>query len=236
MRRLALATGTALALLGATACADDSGVLESTNVIAPGAPGESPSPATAEQLAALAEEQGHNAADVNYLVLMIEHHRQALEMTDLVEERHEREDIDRIAGRIASAQGPEIEVMEGWLEENVLGPARENPAYANFCGLEGEVSHHGGDGDLPRCDLEVDHDDMPGMASEEEMDELAAAEGDAFDRLFVDLMTTHHEGAVTMAEEVLEEGHDRTVRQMANDVIVEQRVDITRMAEILEED
>ncbi|WP_116247201.1 DUF305 domain-containing protein [Nocardiopsis sp. FIRDI 009] len=235
MRRLALAAGTALTLLGVSACTDDG--QGSANVIAPGAPGESSSPATSDQIAALAEEQGHNAADVNYLVLMIEHHRQALEMTDLVPDRHQRDGIDSIADRIAAAQGPEITAMESWLEENVLGPARDNPAYRNFCGLEGDGSHHGGgDEDLPGCDLEVDHDDMPGMASDEEMARLAAAEGDEFDRLFVELMTTHHEGAIIMAEDLLAEGHDRTVIRMANDVIAEQTADIERMEQILQED
>ncbi|NYH51263.1 uncharacterized protein (DUF305 family) [Nocardiopsis arvandica] len=236
MRRLALAAGTALALLGASACTGDDGGQESANVIAPGAPGESSSPATADQIAALAEEQGHNEADVTYLVQMIEHHSQALEMTDLVPERYERGGIKSIADRISAAQGPEITAMESWLEESVFGPARENPAHQNFCGLEGDGTHHGEDGDVPACDLEVDHDDMPGMASEEEMERLAAAEGDEFDRLFVELMTVHHEGAVTMAEDVLAEGKDQTVMRMANDVIAEQNADIARMELVLEEE
>ncbi|KOX12632.1 hypothetical protein ADL05_20515 [Nocardiopsis sp. NRRL B-16309] len=232
---MALAAGTALVLLGASACTGD-GEPVSGNVIAPGAPGESASPATADQIAALAEEQGHNEADVFYLVNMIEHHRQALEMTDLVEERYERDGIERIADRISAAQGPEITAMESWLEENIFGPARENEAHQNFCGLEGDGSHHDESGEVPTCQLEVDHDDMPGMATEEELDDLAAAEGDDFDQLFVELMTTHHEGAVTMAEEVLEEGKDHTVLRMANDVIAEQNADINRMAEVLEEE
>jgi uncharacterized protein (DUF305 family) len=235
VRRLALATGAALALLGATACTGDEDGRESANVIAPGAPGESSSPATADQIAALAEEQGHNEADVTYLVMMIEHHSQALEMTDLVPERHERDGIERIADRISAAQGPEITAMESWLEENVFGPARENPAHQNFCGLEGDGTHHGEDADVPACELDVDHADMPGMATPEELEQLAEAEGDAFDRLFVELMTTHHEGAVTMAEDAMAEGRDQTVLRMANDVIAEQNAEIGRMAEVLED-
>ncbi|MFW6641791.1 DUF305 domain-containing protein [Nocardiopsis algeriensis] len=230
MRRLALVTGTALTLLCTSACTGEEEPQEAANVIAPGAPGESSSPATSEQIAALAEEQGHNEADVTYLVLMIEHHGQALEMAELAPERHEREDIGRIADRIAAAQGPEITVMEGWLETNVFGPARENPAYENFCGLEGS-GHHGGDGG---CDLGVDHGDMPGMASPEDMERLEAAEGDEFDQLFVELMTAHHEGAVTMAEEAMENGEDQEVLRMANDVIAEQNAEIERMRQALE--
>ena len=236
MRRLTLAAGTALVLLVASACDTDDEGQESANVIAPGAPGESSTPATAEQIAALAEEQGHNEADVTYLVMMIEHHSQALEMTDLVEDRHEREGIERIADRIFAAQGPEISAMESRLEEHVFGPARDNPAHQNFCGLEGDGGHHSKDEDVPLCDLEVDHEDMQGMVSEQDMERLAQARGDDFDRLFVELMTAHHEGAVAMAVDVLAEGKDQTVARMANDLIAEQNTEISRMEAVLEGD
>ncbi|MFD6100214.1 DUF305 domain-containing protein [Nocardiopsis flavescens] len=233
MRRLVLAAGTALVLLGAPACTGEDEPQEAANVIAPGAPGESSSPATADQIAALAEEQGHNEADVVYLVQMIEHHGQALEMTDLAPERHRREGIGGIADRISAAQGPEITAMEGWLETHVFGPARENPAHQNFCGLEGDGGHHE-EGEVPACDLQVEHGEMPGMVSDEDMGRLEAADGDAFDRLFVELMSAHHRGAVTMAEEVLENGRDQTVMKMANDLIAEQNTEIDRMEAVLE--
>ena len=236
MRRLALAAGTALVLLAASACDADDGGTEAANVIAPGAPGESSTPATTEQIAALAEEQGHNEADVTYLVMMIEHHSQALEMTDLVEDRFEREGIERISDRIAAAQGPEFSALESWLEENVVGPARDYPAHQNFCGLEGDGGHHAKDEDVPLCDLEVDHDDMAGMVSEQDMQRLTDAEGDEFDRLFVELMTAHHEGAVDMAVDVLAEGKDQIVIRMANDLIAEQNTEIARMEAVLEDD
>ncbi|GAB3708918.1 DUF305 domain-containing protein [Nocardiopsis nanhaiensis] len=236
MRRLALAAGTALVLFAASACSGDEDGQESANVIAPGAPGESASPATSEQIAALADEQGHNEADVTYLVKMIEHHTQALEMTDLVEDRFERDGIERIADRIAAAQDPEISAMESWLEVNIFAPARENPAHQNFCGLEGDGSHHAEDEDIPECLLEVDHDDMEGMVAEEDLERLTDAEGDDFDQLFVELMTEHHEGAVTMAEEAMAEAKDQEVLRMANDLIAEQNTEITRMANVLEGD
>jgi len=220
-------------LLGVSACSGDE-AQQSANVIAPGAPGEASTPATADQIAALAEEQGHNEADVTYLVKMIEHHRQALEMTDLVADRYERDGIERIADRIAAAQGPEITAMESWLEVNVFGPARENPAHQNFCGLEGDGTHHSSDDDVVACDLQVDHDDMEGMVSDEDMGRLADADGDAFDQLFVELMTAHHEGAVTMAEEAMAEGRDQEVLRMANDLIAEQNTEIARMEGVLE--
>ena len=241
MRRLALATGSALVLLTAAACTDDA-EQEEANVVAPGAPGESSTPATQEELAALAEEQGHNEADVDYLVMMIEHHSQALEITDLVAERHEREGIEGIADRIAAAQEPEITAMESWLEENVLAPARENPAHQNFCGLDGEGGegdeggHHSEDGDVAECVLDADHDEMEGMVSDEDLERLEAAEGEEFDELFVELMSEHHRGAVSMAEDVMADGSDQQVLEMANDLIAEQNTEISRMERILDEE
>ncbi|WP_017612473.1 DUF305 domain-containing protein [Nocardiopsis salina] len=234
MRRLALATGSAFVLLAATACTDDTDQ-ESANVIAPGEPGASSSPATQEQIAALAEEQGHNEADVEYLVMMIEHHAQALEMTDLAPDRHERDGIERIADRISAAQEPEITAMESWLEDNVFAPARENPAHQNFCGLEGDGEHHAEGEDVAECVLDVDHDNMEGMVSEEDLERLETSDGDDFDQLFVELMSEHHRGAVTMAEDVMADGSDRQVQEMANDLIAEQNTEISRMERILED-
>ncbi|GAB3214156.1 DUF305 domain-containing protein [Marinactinospora thermotolerans] len=228
MRRwLAVVGGTILVVL-ASACAQETPpVSDGTPVLAPGAPGESASPATEEQIADATAGVRHNEADVEYVRKMIAHHEQALEMTALVEGRARLEEIEGIAGRISAAQGPEIEAMQSWLEINVHGPARGNPAHQDYCGLEGEDSHHGG-----VC-APVDHADMPGMATPDQLAELEAAEGREFDELFVELMTAHHEGAISMAEEVLGDGENPVVNQMASDVIVEQRAEIERMAEVV---
>ncbi|MFC7330011.1 DUF305 domain-containing protein [Marinactinospora rubrisoli] len=229
MGRWLVAAGVAVLLAGAAGCAQsESESADGPPVLAPGAPGESASPATEEQLAAATASMRHNEADVEYVLKMIEHHNQALEMTELVPDRVDSGDIELIAERITTAQGPEIEVMESWLETNVFGPARENPNHQNYCGLQDEESHHGGD-----C-VPVDHSDMPGMATEEQLAELEAAEGAEFDELFVELMTTHHEGAITMAEEVIAEGENVTVNQLASDVLSEQRVEIERMRTALD--
>ncbi|RCV50440.1 DUF305 domain-containing protein [Marinitenerispora sediminis] len=229
MGRWLVAAGTAVLLAGVAGCAQsESDSAGGPPVLAPGAPGESASPATEDQLASATASVQHNEADVEYVLKMIEHHGQALEMTDLVPDRVEDGDLELIADRIAAAQGPEIDVMESWLETNVYGPARENPAHQNYCGLQEQESHHGGD-----C-VPIDHEDMPGMATEEQLAELEAAEGAEFDELFVELMTTHHEGAVSMAEEVLSDGENVLVSQMATDVVAEQRTEIERMRRIME--
>nr|WP_255430133.1 DUF305 domain-containing protein [Streptomonospora sp. PA3] len=219
-----------------TACTGGDQSADGPPVLAPGSPGGSPSPASQEQIDAAVAGLEHNKADVEYMLMMIEHHGQALVMTDMVEKRAKDGDIKKIADRIAAAQGPEIEAMEAWLEQNVYGPAEENPNHAGFCaqGPDGGHGHGSGGADAGDCPVDLDHSDMPGMASQKQLDELRAAEGAEFDRMFVELMTAHHKGAITMAEKATEDGKHPVVLRMANDVIAEQTADINRMDGILD--
>ncbi|MFJ9823536.1 DUF305 domain-containing protein [Streptomyces sp. NPDC101160] len=170
-------------------------------VIAPGKPGEPAKRVSPEEAARLMPDERPNSADFRYVQMMIEHHRQALTMTALVPQRAGSPKAKKIAERIAAAQGPEIGAMEGWLKSN------------------------GG----PRPQSGHDHHTMPGMATDAQLAELRAARGKAFDTLFLKLMTTHHEGAVTMAAEVLSQGNNVLVEEMANDVIAQQTAEINRM-------
>ncbi|GAA1777360.1 DUF305 domain-containing protein [Streptomonospora arabica] len=238
MRNRVLAAAAAVLLAGLTACTGGDQPADSADgppVLAPGAPGESASPASQQQIDAAAEGLEHNKADISYVALMIGHHEQALVMTDLAKERMKSSDLKKIADRIETSQGPEIEAMEAWLEENVYGSGANDPA-PGACAPE--HGHHGDGGGHDHgkggCPVEVNHADMAGMASQEELDALEAAEGAEFDTMFVDLMTTHHEGAITMAEEAVLEGKDPVVLRMANDVIAEQTADINRMDEVLD--
>nr|WP_268984735.1 DUF305 domain-containing protein [Streptomyces sp. CC228A] len=74
-----------------------------------------------------------------------------------------------------------------------------------------------------------DHGSMPGMATDAQLKELERARGKAFDRLFLQLLITHHEGAVVMASEVLRDGRNTAVQEMAGDVIAQQTAEIHRM-------
>ena len=150
-------------------------------------------------------------ADLKYVARMIVHHKQALDMTALAPERAQHETVRGLASRIHDTQGPEIAAMEQWQRQY----AENAPA-------------HGHGGELP----EVDHGSMPGMATDEQMAALAAARGADFDRLFLQLMIAHHEGAVQMAVEVLSSGIDVRVEEMANDVSASQTDEINRMKAI----
>ncbi|CCH30294.1 DUF305 domain-containing protein [Actinosynnema sp. NPDC047251] len=150
-------------------------------------------------------------ADLKYVASMIVHHRQALEMSALAPERARNETVKGLASRIHDTQGPEIGAMEQWRRQF----AENAPA-------------HGHNGSLP----EVDHGSMPGMATDEQLAALKAASGTDFDRLFLRLMIAHHEGALTMAVDLLSSGSDVRVEEMANDVVASQSDEIARMKAI----
>ncbi|KAB8160259.1 DUF305 domain-containing protein [Streptomyces sp. 3MP-14] len=205
---------------GLTACSGDDGASaseEGPGVIAPGAPGEDAETLSPEEAAERVPEPGEpDAADIGYLHRMVDHHGQALQMSELALERAENDAVRGIAERITASQGPEIEVMRAWLDDRGVADGEEHGGHGDHGGDHGE---HGGTGEA-----------MPGMATPEELAELAEAEGAAFDALFLELMTRHHEGAVTMAAEVLGTTTDQTVEQLATDVIATQNAEIDRMA------
>lgn len=174
-------------------------------VIVPKGPGETGRTATpGERVGRLPATPA--AADVRFAEGMIPHHRQALEMTGLAPNRTTTRSIRTIADQIALTQQPEIKVMSDWLT-TVGRPVPGTHA-------------HGEDG--------------YGMATEAQLTALRAARGAAFDRMFLELMIRHHEGAVKMAGEQIAGGRDQRMRLMARDVAAGQSIEITRMRETLD--
>lgn len=207
-QRAVAAALSAVAVLALSACESDAGkdapqagASSAPSVVAPGKPGEPARRISPEEAARLLPDESPNGADFRYVQMMIAHHEQALTMTELVPGRASSPQVKRVAERITAAQRPEIDAMKGWLENN--GGPREQGAH--------------------------DHHSMPGMATEEQLKELRGAKGEAFDALFLKLMIAHHEGAVTMAAEVLSQGNNGLVEEMANDVIAQQTSEIDRM-------
>ncbi|UED82810.1 DUF305 domain-containing protein [Streptomyces profundus] len=207
---VALATVALSGCSGGAASAADEG----PPVVAPGAPGEPAETLSADEAAERAPgERPPGPADLTYMDGMVEHHGQALVMTELALEHAESDDVRRLAERIEAAQTPEIEVMRAWLERHddlAHGPGENH-------GEHGDHAEHGG---------------MAGMASAEELARLADARGADFDQLFLTLMVRHHEGAVTMAAAVLGETTDEDVERLATDVIASQSSEIARMADL----
>lgn len=192
--------------LGACESGDDAEVPEKgaapgPSVVAPGRPGEPARTLSAEDAAAERPDDSPNGADFTYAQMMIVHHGQALTMTELARKQAGSDQVKRLADRIAAAQKPEIGAMQGWLDG------------------------HGG----PRKHDGHQHGAMPGMATEKQLAELRGAGGKAFDALFLKLMITHHDGAITMATDALTDGNNITVEEMATDVVAQQTAEIGRM-------
>lgn len=206
----------AAAILGAglavsallTGCGTAAVPADGPPVVVPGRPGE---PARTMPGAEAAQRRAPvpvSPADVVFVEQMIPHHRQALEMAALADARAADPQVRALAARITAVQGPEIAVLQAWLD-------REAPA----------VGPHGGH--------PAGHAGMPGMATPDQLDALAAVGGPEFDRLFVRLMTAHHEGALRMASDVLTAGTDIAVSELAADVTVTQTAEIDRMRAML---
>ncbi|MFH0517586.1 DUF305 domain-containing protein [Streptomyces sp. M41] len=191
----------------------DSAAGSGPSVIAPGKPGEANRKLSAEEAARQrAEDDSPNSADVTYARMMIEHHAQALEMTELAPKRAESTKVRKLAERIAAAQGPEIAAMRSWLKTH--GKSEQ-----------GDTAGQGGAGH--------NHASMPGMATEAQLRKLRTARGAAFDQLFLTLMITHHDGAITMATEVKGQGNNIRIEEMADEVVAQQTSEITRMRAML---
>ncbi|MEU5904299.1 DUF305 domain-containing protein [Micromonospora sp. NPDC047527] len=183
------------------------GVPDSTApVVLPGRPGEVARTARANEVTP-GPSPAYNATDVRFVTMMIPHHEQALVMARYAPGRAESSTILAIADRILAAQGPEIGALEGWLAARGLD---------RNSGSGGAHQH-----------------EMAGMQSAEALRGLEAARGAAFDRMFVAMMSEHHQGAIDMAREALTLGVDSIVNEMATSVGFEQAVEIERMREAL---
>ena len=176
-------------------------------IVQPGAPGESSRVIGATAAADLSRVR-HTAADVRFMQGMIGHHAQALEMTELLKSRSRSDDMRKLALRIEVSQADEIKMMQDWLQQR--GVARPDPH-----------AHH-----KPGAHL------MPGMLTAEEMTRLAAASGAEFDRLFLEFMIKHHDGALVMVTELFATpgaGQEAEIFAFASDVDADQRMEIDRM-------
>jgi uncharacterized protein (DUF305 family) len=163
-------------------------------------------------------EAGFNDADVAFASDMVQHHAQALSMVDLTMGRDLSPEVADLAEEIRDAQAPEIETMVGWLREWDQPVPETSRDHANAHGGE-----HGEAGA-----------DMPGMMSAEQMTALEDASDAEFEALWLSMMIEHHQGAVEMAEEVLERGEHEPTASLAGDVIEAQESEIETMEELLE--
>jgi uncharacterized protein (DUF305 family) len=160
---------------------------------------------------------------------MIHHHAQALDMVQLLKTRTNSDDMKKLGQRIELSQADEINMMRKWLEArrpaSAVATAGE-PAAAT-AGKPDEHAHHMDGAPM-----------MPGMLTPQQMDQLAAANGPAFDRLFLEFMIQHHAGALTMVKDLFATpaaAQDSDIFAFASDVDADQRMEIARMSAMLKE-
>lgn len=188
-------------------------IAQEVPIIQPGAPGQSVRTLSAKEAIDIAV-TSYSVDDVLFLQNMIPHHAQAVEMAALVTDRTNRKELLDVAGRIDASQADEIKFMEQWLKD------RGEPTMA------------------PKAAHGTTHDNhlMEGMATPEQMTALANAESTDFDRMFLELMIAHHEGAVKMVETLTDQpgsAYDPVLFEFANDIKNDQTDEIERMNAVL---
>nr|WP_267784841.1 DUF305 domain-containing protein [Paenarthrobacter ureafaciens]MCY0975386.1 DUF305 domain-containing protein [Paenarthrobacter ureafaciens] len=150
----------------------------------------------------------HNAADTMFTQMMIPHHTQAVEMSEMMLKKQDiPSQVTSLASKIKAAQGPEIEKMTSWLtswNEPTMAPS----------------GHSMGGG-------------MDGMMGEEDMKKLDAAQGTDAAKLFLTQMIAHHEGAVTMAKSETTDGRNPEAVQLSKDIVTSQEAEIQEMKDLL---
>jgi uncharacterized protein (DUF305 family) len=173
-----------------------------------------------------------NQADVDFASQMIPHHAQALVMVDMADGRDVSPETADLMERIEAAQAPEIEQMTAWLEEwDQPVPDLEDMGGTGSGDMSG-MDH----GDMDHGDMDdmASSDGMSGMMSAEDMADLEAAEGSAFEQMWLSMMIEHHEGAVEMAEVEVAEGEYDEAVALAEEIIEAQEAEIAEMEALLE--
>jgi uncharacterized protein (DUF305 family) len=162
----------------------------------------------------------YNEADVKFMQGMIPHHAQALVMSRMARTHGAREDVRILCERIIVAQSDEITFMRNWLRDR----GQVVPA--------ADATHH------KHKMNGVEHDMlMPGMLTPEELAALDKARGPEWDRLFLAGMIKHHEGALTMVDELFEAYgalQDDEMFKFASDIHADQTTEIDFMQKMLD--
>lgn len=142
-----------------------------------------------------------NDADVAFAQGMIPHHQQAVEMADLATDRASSQEVKDLAAQIKAAQDPEITNMTGWLKE----------------------------WNQPTQMSGMDSMDMTGMMSDTQMSDLTAASGAEFDKMFLEMMIEHHNGAIEMANTEISDGKNPEAIALAKTIVKAQEAEIETM-------
>lgn len=214
---LALASALALAGCG-TSGEETAGEAPETTTSAAAGTGSTDTATATPSTSAQAVTEEHNDADTMFAQMMIPHHEQAVQMSEVMLAKDDLDpDIEALANKIVAAQGPEIDQLKTMLE------TWGEPTSMESGGMEG--MDHGSDSGAG----------MEGMMTEEQMQELEAAEGTEAAEMYLTMMTAHHRGAIDMAQEEVTEGQNPQAIEMAQKVIEDQEAEIQEMERLLQQ-
>jgi uncharacterized protein (DUF305 family) len=192
---------------GGTTSTAQTSTEEQPTIVQPGAPGEGSETLTPEELDAI-EVPGATPADIAFMQDMIHHHTQAIRMTGYVPERAQGRAVRLLAKRMRISQEDETAMMARWLE------------------AQGEEAFG----------VHEEDELMPGMLTEAELDRMEAARGREFNRLFLEGMIRHHQGAITMVAQLYAAGGglEPEIDAFARHVEADQTIEIDRMEKLLQ--
>lgn len=210
LSRITLATAaTSATALVLTACGSSSNNAHSMSGM--GSMSTRSMPITSSSVAAADNSESasgpHNDADIGFATQMIPHHAQAVQMADMALTSASNAQVKTLATAIKAAQDPEIRQMSGWLT------SWKQPVPATMSGMN--MSHG------------------TGMMSDAAMTKLGKTTGPAFDRLWVQMMITHHQGAITMAQGELSGGKNSTATTLARSIVTSQSAQVTQLKALL---
>ena len=143
-----------------------------------------------------------SGTDIMFAQMMIPHHQQAVDMSTLAETHTTNPEILALAKQIKDAQAPEIKQMTAWIESSGAG-------------------------------MDMGHDmGMGGMLTEEQMTALGKAQGAEFDKLYLEGMIGHHQGALQMAK-MIEDSNNAEAKTLAANIVKSQSAEIEKMKQML---
>lgn len=158
-----------------------------------------------ESSSATSTDSDFNNQDRMFVMMMKPHHEQAVEMVDVMLEKDGISDeVTALATQIKAAQVPEIEQFDEWID--AWGDSESMPG--------------------------MDHS-MNGMMSDEDMSALDSATGTEAERVFLEQMIEHHEGAIDMAQDEIDDGRNADVLEMAGNIVTSQTEEIATMNDLL---
>jgi uncharacterized protein (DUF305 family) len=158
--------------------------------------------------------QAKNSADIAFATMMLPHHAQAIAMADIALKQATSPKVMALAPKIKAAQGPEIKRMAGWLTGwgEPLPGTNGGSNMSDMSGMDGQTG---------------------GMMSKEETTDLSTATGSTFDRMWLRMMVTHHQGAVDMARAEVAQGANPESKRLAQSIISSQSAEVSEMNAIL---